>query len=60
MTPDCKLTTPSYIVLGLLEAAGEATPYDLKNMDFAGSVGHFWTVPHAQLYTEAARLAEAG
>jgi DNA-binding PadR family transcriptional regulator len=59
MTPDCKLTPPSYIVLGLLDAAGEATPYDLKNM-VAGSVGHFWTVPHAQVYAEATRLAEGG
>ena len=54
-----KLNPPSYIVLGLLAAAGEATPYDLKNM-VAGSVGHFWTVPHAQVYNEAARLEGAG
>ena len=26
----------------------------------AGSVGHFWTVPHAQIYNEAARLEEGG
>ncbi len=54
-----KLNPPSYIVLGLLAAAGEATPYDLKNM-VAGSVGHFWTVPHAQIYNETTRLEEAG
>lgn len=59
MADESKLTPPSYIVLGLLAAAGEATPYDLKNM-VAGSVGHFWTVAHAQVYSEAARLAERG
>ena len=26
----------------------------------AGSVGYFWTLQHAQLYTEPERLAEAG
>jgi DNA-binding PadR family transcriptional regulator len=59
MSSEPRLTPPSYIVLGLLAAAGESTPYDLKNM-VAGSVGHFWTVQHAQIYAEAARLAEAG
>ncbi len=59
MTTEFRLSPPSFIVLGLLAAAGEATPYDLKNM-VAGSVGHFWSLQHAQLYTESARLAEAG
>jgi PadR family transcriptional regulator AphA len=59
MPDELRLSPPSYIVLGLLAAAGEATPYELKNM-VAGSVGHFWTVPHAQIYAEAARLADAG
>jgi DNA-binding PadR family transcriptional regulator len=55
-----RLTPTSYIVLGLLELAGEpATPYRLKQM-VAGSVGYFWTLQHAQLYTEPERLAEAG
>ena len=54
-----RLTPTSYIVLGLLELAGEATPYRLKQM-VAGSVGYFWTLHHAQLYTEPERLAEAG
>jgi PadR family transcriptional regulator, regulatory protein AphA len=54
-----RLTPTSYIVLGLLELAGEATPYQLKQM-VAGSVGYFWTVQHAQLYTEPERLAKAG
>jgi DNA-binding PadR family transcriptional regulator len=56
---DIRLTPTSYIVLGLLSAAGEATPYDLKRM-VAASVGDFWSVQHAQLYTEPERLAGAG
>lgn len=56
---DCLLTPTSHIVLGLLESAGEATPYDLKQM-VAASVGNFWSVPHSQLYAEPARLAAAG
>jgi PadR family transcriptional regulator AphA len=53
------LTPTSYIVLGLLSSAGEATPYDLKQM-VAGSVGHFWSIPHSQLYSEPERLAAGG
>jgi DNA-binding PadR family transcriptional regulator len=56
---DINLTPASYIVLGLLDAAGEATPYDLKRM-VAASVGNFWSLQHAQLYTEPERLANAG
>jgi PadR family transcriptional regulator AphA len=56
---DIQLTPTSYIVLGLLSQAGEATPYELKQMvDF--SVGHFWSVPRSQVYAEPARLARAG
>jgi PadR family transcriptional regulator AphA len=53
------LTPTSYVVLGLVSLAGEATPYDLKQM-VASSVGHFWSIPHSQLYAEPARLAAAG
>jgi len=56
---DIRLTPTSYIVLGLLELAGESTPYALKQLASA-SVGHFWTLQHAQLYTETERLAAAG
>jgi PadR family transcriptional regulator AphA len=52
------LTPTSYIVLGLVSLAGEATPYDLKQM-VAQAVGHFWSIPHSQLYAEPARLAQA-
>jgi PadR family transcriptional regulator AphA len=59
MTDEIELTTTSYIVLGLLSFAGEATPYDLKQM-VAATVGHFWSLPHSQLYAEPTRLARAG
>ena len=54
-----QLTPTSYIVLGLLEWFGEATPYALKRI-VAGSIGNFWTLHHAQLYSEPERLAEGG
>jgi PadR family transcriptional regulator, regulatory protein AphA len=53
------LTPTSYVVLGLVSLAGEATPYDLKQM-VGRSVGHFWSIPHSQLYAEPARLSQAG
>jgi PadR family transcriptional regulator, regulatory protein AphA len=56
---EIRLTPTSYIVLGLLELAGESTPYQLKQL-VAGSVGYFWTLQHAQLYSEPERLAAAG
>ena len=40
-------------------AAGEATPYDLKQVVNAW-VGNFWSLQHSQLYAEPARLARAG
>lgn len=57
--PAITLTPTSYIVLGLLELAGRATPYELKAFA-ARSVGNFWSIPHSQLYAEPARLARAG
>jgi DNA-binding PadR family transcriptional regulator len=42
-------------VLGLVDQLGEASPYDLKQA-VAASVGNFWSVPHSQIYREAARL----
>ena len=59
MSNEIRLGPASYIVLGLLDAAGEATPYDLKQF-VSLTLGDFWTLPHAQLYTEPERLAEAG
>lgn len=53
------LSPTAVIVLGLVEAAGQATPYELKQ-GVSASVGNFWSVPHSQLYAEPDRLAEAG
>lgn len=46
-------------MLGLLEICQPATPYQLKQAAQI-SIFHFWTITHTQLYTECARLAEAG
>jgi PadR family transcriptional regulator, regulatory protein AphA len=54
-----RLTPTSYIVLGLVELAGEATPYELKGL-VQTSIGNFWSLQHAQLYSEPERLARAG
>jgi DNA-binding PadR family transcriptional regulator len=54
-----RLTESSYVVLGLLDLAGEATPYDLKRVAQL-TTGNFWSIPHTQLYTECARLAREG
>jgi DNA-binding PadR family transcriptional regulator len=56
---EVRLSAVSYVVLGFVEWAGEATPYRLKQL-VAGSVGNFWTLQHAQLYSEPERLAKAG
>ena len=56
---DIELTPTSYIVLGLVDWAREATPYQLKQL-VAGGLANLWSVPHAQLYTEPERLAGAG
>jgi PadR family transcriptional regulator AphA len=54
-----RLSETSYVVLGLLDKCGPATPYDLKAIAQV-SVFNFWSVPHTQLYTECARLAAEG
>jgi PadR family transcriptional regulator AphA len=56
---ELRLSAVSYVVLGFVQWSGEATPYRLKQL-VAGSVGNFWTLQHAQLYTEPERLAKAG
>jgi DNA-binding PadR family transcriptional regulator len=53
------MSETSFIVLGLLERLEPATPYDLKQMATV-STSNFWSVPHTQIYTECARLADAG
>lgn len=59
MSKEIELTHTSHIVLGLLSLSGESTPYELKQM-VSATVGHFWSLPHSQLYAEPARLARAG
>ena len=59
MQAEIRLTPTSYIVLGLIDARGEATPYELKAIVAAG-LGNLWSVQHAQLYSEPERLAGAG
>ena len=53
------MSETSFIVLGLLERLEPATPYDLKQMAQL-STFNFWSVPHTQIYTECARLTDAG
>jgi DNA-binding PadR family transcriptional regulator len=59
MSAPLSLTPTSFIVLGLIERSGTATPYELKRM-VAASIGNFWSVPHSQLYSEPDRLTDAG
>ncbi|HEV7756711.1 MAG TPA: PadR family transcriptional regulator [Mycobacteriales bacterium] len=54
-----RLSTTSYVVLGMVALRGPSTPYDLKRA-VGHSVGYFWHFPHAQLYSEPKRLTAAG
>ena len=58
-TSPARLTSTSYLVLGLIEREGPSTPYELKR-HVAATIGHFWSFPHALLYKEPARLVELG
>jgi PadR family transcriptional regulator AphA len=57
--PPARLTSTSYLVLGLIEREGPSTPYELKR-HVAATIGHFWSFPHALLYKEPPRLVELG
>jgi PadR family transcriptional regulator, regulatory protein AphA len=57
--PDARLTTPSFLVLGIIDKLGEASPYDVKG-EAARTVAPFWSMPHAQVYAQCDRLVEAG
>jgi PadR family transcriptional regulator, regulatory protein AphA len=59
MSSEHRLSPTSYIVLALIDGAGEATPYGLKQA-VAMTLGNFWSVPHAQIYAEPERLSEGG
>lgn len=54
-----RLSTTSYLVIGVVALRGPSTSYDLKRA-IGHSVGYFWPFPHAQLYSEPKRLAAAG
>lgn len=56
---DPRLGPSDFVILGILAAAGPATPYALKRA-IASSVGFFWPFVHAQTYAETKRLAELG
>ena len=59
MPPSTPLTPTSYVVLGLLATNGPSTPYEMEQVVDL-SLGHFWSFPHSQLYSEPGRLAERG
>ena len=54
-----RLTSTSYVVLGMLDWLGPSTPYRLKRV-LSQSVEDFFPVPHGSFYAEPARLAAAG
>jgi PadR family transcriptional regulator AphA len=56
---DRKLTTASYLVLGMVEMIEPVTPYELKAFA-AQSVTNFWSLPHTQIYTQCDRLLDDG
>lgn len=56
---DVRLSATSYLVLGLIGLRGPSTSYELKRAANR-SIHYFWPFPHSQLYSEPARLADAG
>ena len=54
-----RLTSTSYVLLGMLDWLGPSTPYRLKRV-LAQSVEDFFPVPHGSFYAEPARLTAAG
>ncbi|MFH8775350.1 PadR family transcriptional regulator [Streptomyces sp. NPDC085866] len=56
---DTRLTTSSFLVLGIIDKLGEASAYDVK-VEAGRTVAPFWSVPHAQVYAQCERLLAAG
>lgn len=54
-----RLTTISFVVLGLIALRGPSTSYDLERAT-SRSIGYFWPFPRAQLYSEPKKLEEGG
>jgi DNA-binding PadR family transcriptional regulator len=59
VTEEARLGPSSYVILGILAAAGPQTPYSLKQA-VGRTIGYYWPFPHAQIYAETARLAGLG
>ena len=59
MMSSLRLSPTSYLIVGMLALRGPSTPYELKRA-VSRSIGYFWPFPHAQFYSEPARLAAAG
>lgn len=55
-----RLSSTSYLVLGLIGLRGPSTPYELKRAVETSGLVNFWPFPHSQLYDEPERLAGAG
>lgn len=53
------MTPTAYIVLGLLDRLGEASPYDLKQ-EAHTTLGNFWSTPHSQIYRTVEQLVADG
>jgi PadR family transcriptional regulator AphA len=54
-----RLSSTSYLVLGLLAREGPSTPYELER-HVRATLGNFWSFPHTLLYSEPPRLAVRG
>ncbi|WP_018653931.1 PadR family transcriptional regulator [Actinomadura flavalba] len=53
------LTPSAFLVLGIVNLLGSASPYDVK-VEAGRTIAPFWQVPHAQVYAVCDRLVEAG
>jgi PadR family transcriptional regulator AphA len=56
---DLRLTSTSYVVLGMLDWLGPSSPYRLERV-LTNTIEDFFPVPHTSFYAEPARLAGAG
>jgi DNA-binding PadR family transcriptional regulator len=54
-----RLTSTSYVVLGMIDWLGPSSPYRLERV-LADTIEDFFPVPHTSFYAEPARLAGGG
>jgi PadR family transcriptional regulator, regulatory protein AphA len=59
MATSSPLTPTGAVVLGLLSLLGPSTAYEMEQM-VDSSLGHFWSFPRSQLYSEPTRLLAQG